>query len=97
MDVVPLRDKIIVKRVEAVAVSQGGIILPENAKEVLPEGEIVAVGSGRITEEGKIIELEVFVGDRVLFSKYSGTEIKVDGQDYLIMREDDVQCRFPRK
>lgn len=96
MDVVPLRDKIIVERVEAAEVSKGGIIIPDDAKEKLPEGNVVAVGSGRITEDGNIIELEVYVGDRVLFSKYSGTEIKVDGKDYLILREDDIQCRFNR-
>lgn len=96
MDVVPLRDKIIVKRVEADKVSKGGIIIPDDAKEKLPEGEVVAVGSGRITDDGKIVQLEVSVGDYVLFSKFSGTEIKIDGEDYLILREDDIQCRFKR-
>lgn len=86
----PMQDRIIVKRVEEETKTAGGIFIPETAKEKPMEGEVVAVGNGKKTEEGKIIALDVKVGDKVLFGKYSGTEIKVEGQDYLIMREDDI-------
>lgn len=96
MNVAPLRDRIIIKRIEAQAVSAGGIIIPDDAKEKPQQGEVVAVGSGRITDDGTIVPLEIKRGDRILFSKYSGTEIKIDGGEYLILREDDVQCILNR-
>lgn len=86
----PMQDRIIVKRVEEETKTAGGIYIPETAKEKPQEGEVVAVGNGKRTEDGKILPLDVKVGDKVLFGKYSGTEVKVDGQDYLIMREDDI-------
>jgi len=90
----PLHERVLVKRLEEEEVSKGGIIIPDSAKEKPAEGEIIAVGSGRISEEGKVTPLDVKVGDKVLFSKYSGTDIKVDGVEYLIMREDDVLAIF---
>jgi chaperonin GroES len=86
----PMQDRIIVKRVEEETKTAGGIYIPETAKEKPQEGEVVAVGNGKRTEDGKILPLDVKVGDKVLFGKYSGTDVKVDGQDYLIMREDDI-------
>ncbi|ACM18768.1 chaperonin GroES [Geotalea daltonii FRC-32] len=86
----PMQDRIIVKRVEEETKTAGGIYIPETAKEKPQEGEVVAVGNGKRTEDGKILPLDVKVGDKVLFGKYSGTEVKVEGQDYLIMREDDI-------
>jgi len=85
-----MQDRIIVKRVEEETKTAGGIYIPETAKEKPQEGEVVAVGNGKRTEDGKILPLDVKVGDKVLFGKYSGTEVKVEGQDYLIMREDDI-------
>jgi chaperonin GroES len=86
----PLQDRILVKRIEEESKTAGGIFIPDTAKEKPQKGEIVAVGKGKKTEEGKIIPLDVKVGDKVLFGKYAGTEIKVEGQEYLIMREDDI-------
>ena len=86
----PLHDRILVKRVEEETKTKGGIIIPDTAKEKPIEGKVVAVGKGRIGEDGKTIPLEIKKGDRVLFGKYGGTEVKVDGEEYLIMREDDV-------
>jgi chaperonin GroES len=86
----PLQDRILVKRVEEEARTKGGIIIPDTAKEKPAEGEIIAVGSGKIGDDGNRIALEVKVGNRVLFGRYSGTEVKIEGQEYLIMREDDV-------
>ncbi|ABQ28449.1 co-chaperone GroES [Geotalea uraniireducens] len=86
----PMQDRIIVKRVEEETKTAGGIFIPETAKEKPMEGEVVAVGNGKRTEDGKVLPLDVKVGDKVLFGKYSGTEIKVEGQDFLIMREDDI-------
>lgn len=86
----PLGDHILVKPADEKEVKKGGIIIPDTAKEKPQEGEIVAVGKGKRLENGTIVPLEVKVGDKVLFGKYSGTEIKIDGNDYLIMREDDV-------
>ena len=86
----PMQDRIIVKRVEEETKTAGGIFIPETAKEKPQEGEVMAVGNGKRTEDGKILPLDVKVGDKVLFGKYSGTEVKVEGQDYLIMREDDI-------
>jgi len=90
MSLRPLQDRILVKRVEEETKTAGGIFIPETAKEKPQRGEIVAAGNGKKTEEGKVLPLDVKVGDKVLFGKYSGTEIKVDGEEYLIMREDDI-------
>lgn len=90
MKLKPLQDRILVQRVEEESKTKGGIIIPDTAKEKPAEGKVVAVGNGKVSEDGKRIALEVKVGDRVLFGKYSGTEVKVDGEEYLIMREDDV-------
>ncbi len=86
----PLHDRLIVKRLEEEEKTRGGIIIPDNAKEKPQHGEVVAVGNGKTLEDGKIIPLAVKAGDKVLFGKYSGTEIKVDGTEYLMMREDDI-------
>lgn len=86
----PLHDRIVVKRVEADEIKQGSLYIPDSAKEKPQEGEVVAVGNGKKTDEGKQIALDVKVGDRILFGKYSGSDIKLDGQEYLIMREDEV-------
>jgi chaperonin GroES len=86
----PLQDRIIVKRVEEETMTAGGIFIPETAKEKPQKGEIVAVGNGKKTEDGKVIPLDLKVGEKVLFGKYAGTEIKVEGEEYLIMREDDI-------
>jgi chaperonin GroES len=90
MKVRPLHDRILLKRIEEKESQKGGIIIPDTAKEKPQEGLVVAVGNGKILENGTKISLEVKEGDRVLFGKYSGTEIKVEGEDYLIVREDDV-------
>jgi chaperonin GroES len=86
----PLHDRILIKRVEEKETVKGGIIIPDTAKEKPQEGEVVAVGNGKKTEEGKIIPLDVKAGDRVLFGKYSGNDIKIDEQEYLILREDEI-------
>jgi chaperonin GroES len=90
MKIRPLHDRIVVKRIEEKESVQGGIIIPDSAKEKPQEGEVVAVGKGKRLEDGKVAPLDVKVGDRILFGKYSGNEIKQDDQDYLIMREDEV-------
>ena len=90
MNLRPLQDRIIVKRVEEETKTAGGLFIPETAKEKPQRGEIVAVGNGKKTEDGKVLPLDVKVGDVVLFGKYAGTEIKVDGVDFLMMREDDI-------
>jgi chaperonin GroES len=90
MNLRPLQDRIIVKRVEEETKTAGGLFIPETAKEKPQRGEIVAVGKGKKTEDGKVMPLDVKVGDIVLFGKYAGTEVKVDGEDYLMMREDDI-------
>jgi chaperonin GroES len=86
----PLHDRILVKRVEEEAKTKGGIIIPDTAKEKPQEAKVVAVGSGKLTDEGKKIALEVKKGDRVLFGKYSGSEVQIDGEEHLIIREEDV-------
>ena len=86
----PLADRVIVKAKEAEETTKGGIILPDTAKEKPIEGKVVAVGSGRITDDGKTISMNVKVGDTVLYGKYSGTEIKINGEEYLIMRGSDI-------
>jgi len=90
MKVKPLHDRILIKRVEEKETIKGGIIIPDTAKEKPQEGEVVAVGGGKKTEEGKVIPLDVKAGDRILFGKYSGTEIKIDEEEFLIIREDEV-------
>ena len=86
----PLHDRVVVRRVESEAKTKGGIIIPDTAKEKPQEGEIVAVGNGARDENGKVVALEVKAGDRVLFGKWSGTEVKVNGEDLLIMKESDI-------
>jgi len=86
----PLHDRILVRRVEEADTTRGGIILPDTAKEKPQEGEVVSAGKGKISEEGKVRPLDVKEGDRILFGKYSGTEIKLDGEDFIIMREEEV-------
>jgi chaperonin GroES len=86
----PLQDRILVQRVEEEKTTKGGIIIPDTAKEKPAEGKVVATGNGKLGDDGKRIALEIKVGNRILFGKYSGTEVKIEGEDYLIMREDDV-------
>ena len=86
----PLHDRILVRRIEAEAKTAGGIIIPDTAQEKPQEGEVIAVGPGGRDDSGKLIELDVKIGDRILFGKWSGTEIKLDGEDLLIMKESDV-------
>ena len=86
----PLQDRILVQRVEEETTTKGGIIIPDTAKEKPAEGKVAAVGNGKVGDDGKRVPLEVKKGDRILFGKYAGTEVKVDGDEYLIMREDDV-------
>ncbi len=90
MKLKPLQDRILVQRVEEETKTKGGIIIPDTAKEKPAEGKVVAVGTGKVTEDGKKVAIELKVGDRILFGKYAGNEVKIDGQEYLIMREDDV-------
>ena len=90
MKVRPLHDRVLIKRIEEQETVRGGIIIPDTAKEKPQEGEVVAVGTGKRLESGQILPLEVKEGDRVLFGKYSGTEIKVEGTDYLILREEEI-------
>jgi len=90
MKIKPLGDRVIVKPLEKSEEKRGGIIIPDTAKEKPQEGEVIAVGPGKVTEEGKTIKMEVKVGDRILYGKYSGTEIKIDGVEYLIMHQDDI-------
>src|SRR5467141_4987146 len=86
----PLHDRILVRRVEEADTTRGGIIIPDSAKDKPQEGEVISVGKGKINEEGKIRPLDVKEGDRILFGKYSGTEIKLDGEEFIIMREEEV-------
>ncbi len=90
MKVKPLHDRVIIKRVADEEKTKGGIIIPDTAKEKPAEGSVIAVGEGKLTEDGKKQPLEVKEGDRVLFGKYAGTEINIDGEEHLIMREDDI-------
>ena len=90
MNVRPLADRILIRRIEEKESIRGGIIIPDTAKEKPQEGEVVAVGPGRMNEEGKRIAMEVKTGDRILIGKYSGTDVKIDGTEYVILREDDV-------
>ena len=90
MKIRPLQDRVIVKRVEEEEKTKGGIIIPDSAKEKPIEGKVIAVGNGKVQEDGKVRPLDVKAGDTVLFSKYAGTEIKIDGVEHLIMREEDI-------
>ncbi len=90
MKIRPLHDRILVKRLEEKEVTKGGIIIPDSAKEKPVEGKIVAAGKGKVNENGEVKPLEVKEGDRILFGKYAGTEIKIEGEEFLMMREDDV-------
>ena len=90
MKIRPLQDRIIVKRIAEEEKSKGGIIIPDTAKEKPQEGKVVAVGKGKLNDDGKVTPLDVKVNDRVLFGKYSGTEINIDGDEHLIMREEDI-------
>jgi len=90
MKIRPLQDRILVKRLEGEEKTKGGIIIPDTAKEKPQEGKVVAVGKGKINEEGKILPLDVKKGDKILFSKYAGTEVQIEGDEHIIIREDDV-------
>ncbi|MBP5434960.1 co-chaperone GroES [bacterium] len=90
MNLKPLNDRVIVKRLESETKTTGGIIIPDTAKEKPAEGEVVAVGTGKLLENGTRQQMQVAVGDKVLFGKYSGTEVKIEGKDHLILREDDI-------
>lgn len=92
MKINPLHDRVVVKRWEEERTSPGGIVIPDSAAEKPSKGEIVAVGKGKVLENGQVRALDVKVGDKVLFGKYSGTEVKLDGVDYVVMREDDVMA-----
>jgi chaperonin GroES len=87
---IPLHDRLVVRRVEEQETTRGGLIIPDTAKDKPQEGEVISVGKGKITEEGKVRPLDVKAGDRILFGKYAGTEVKLDGEDFLIMREEEV-------
>ena len=90
MNVRPLHDRLVVRRIEEKETVKGGIIIPDTAKEKPQEGEVIAVGNGKVLDSGTKVPMDVKAGDKVLFGKYSGTDIKVDGQEYLILREDEV-------
>ena len=90
MNIRPLHDRIIVKRLDEKEMSKGGIIIPDTAKEKPIEGQVIAVGNGKILEDGSVRKLDLQKGDKILFGKYSGTEVKIDGEEHLIMREDEV-------
>ena len=90
MKIRPLGDRLLVKRLEEEEKSKGGIIIPDSAKEKPQEGKVVAVGKGKMLDDGKMVPLEIKAGDRILFGKYSGTDVKIEGEEHLIMREDDV-------
>jgi chaperonin GroES len=92
MKIRPLHDRVIVKRLEEERTSPGGIVIPDSAAEKPSQGKIVAIGKGKILEEGSVRALDVKVGDKILFGKYSGTEVKVDGDDLLVMREEDIMA-----
>ena len=90
MKVKPLNDRVLVKRIEEVQVTKGGIVIPDTAKEKPIEGKVIAVGPGKMSEQGQRMALQLKEGDRVLFGKYAGTEIKIEGEEYLMMREEDI-------
>ncbi|PIP08974.1 MAG: co-chaperone GroES [Syntrophobacteraceae bacterium CG23_combo_of_CG06-09_8_20_14_all_50_8] len=90
MKIRPLQDRVIVKRLEEEEKTKGGIIIPDSAKEKPQQGKVVAVGKGKVADDGKLIKLDVKAGDRILFSKYAGAEVKIEDEEHLIMREDDI-------
>lgn len=90
MNIRPLHDRVLVKRIAEEEKTKGGIIIPDTAKETPVEGEVVAVGAGRKDDAGKVVPLELKAGDRVIFSKYGGTEVKIEGEEHLVMREEDI-------
>ncbi len=90
MKIKPLNDRILVKRLEEEAKTKGGIIIPDSAKEKPAQGEVIAVGDGKLNDDGKRMALQVKTGDRVLFAKYAGTEVKINDEEHLVMREDDI-------
>jgi chaperonin GroES len=90
MKIRPLHDRVVVKRIEGESKSAGGIVIPDNAAEKPDQGEVIAIGNGKILEDGKTRPLDVKVGDRILFGKYSGTTVKIENTEYLVMREDDI-------
>ena len=90
MKIRPLHDRVVVKRIEEERKSAGGIVIPDNIAEKPDQGEVIAVGNGKILEDGKVRPLDVKVGDRILFGKYSGSTVKMEGEEYLVMREDDI-------
>jgi len=90
MKVKPLHDRVLIKRIEEEEKTKGGIIIPDTAKEKPIQGKVIAVGKGKVADDGKVIPLEVKEGDTVLFGKYAGTEVKIDGEEHLIMREEDI-------
>ena len=92
MNLRPLHDRVIIKRMEEERTSPGGIVIPDSAAEKPSKGEVIAAGNGKRTDSGEVIAMDVKVGDKVLFGKYSGTEVKVDGQDLLVMREEDIMA-----
>jgi chaperonin GroES len=96
MNIRPLHDRIIVKRIQEEEKTKGGIIIPDTAKEKPIEGEVIAVGTGKMLDDGTVRKLDLRKGDRVLFGKYSGTEVKLEGEERLILREDDVLCVIDR-
>jgi chaperonin GroES len=96
MGIRPLHDRVLVRRVKEEEKTKGGIIIPDTAKEKPIEGKVIAVGNGRVNDKGEVRKLEVKVGDKVLFGKYNGTEVKVDGEEHLILREDDILAIFDK-
>lgn len=96
MKIKPLHDRVIIKRVEEETKSSNGIIIPDSAKEKPSQGDVIAVGDGKILDDGKKLPINIKIGDRVLFLKYSGTEVKIEGEEYLIMREDDILGVFEK-
>ncbi len=97
MKIRPLQDRVIVKRVKEEEKTKGGIIIPDTAKEKPIEGEVVAVGTGKVLDDGKVRKMDVKEGDRVLFGKYAGTEVKIEGEEHLILREDDILAIIEKK
>jgi chaperonin GroES len=93
----PLGDRVVIKAIEREEITKGGIVLPDTAKEKPQEGEVVAVGPGRLTEDGKRIEMEVQVGERVIYAKYAGTEIRLDDEEFIILRESDILAKKVKK
>ncbi len=96
MKIRPLHDRVIVKRTEEEKTTAGGIVIPDSAAEKPAKGEVIAVGNGKLLESGEVRKLDLKVGDKILFGKYSGTEVKVDGEDLLVMREDDIMAVFDK-